>query len=303
MTALRDVKEQIISWISSLGSKEIDKLASHLESGKMLRSKLILNVAGENKESILLCSIVEMIQTASLLHDDVIDNSTTRRGKTTINADFGDKNAIMLGDIFYSKAFVELTYFATNFPEIPRIIANSVVLLARGELLDVALSKHFNASEEKYLSMIADKTASLIEASANSAAILAHKDTQSFKIYGRNLGLAFQIIDDILDITSSNEILGKPSMSDFREGKTTLPYIYLYQELSKEEQECLLSLFKKQLNKEEQEWIQNKMKKHKTIEKSFKLAQNLGNEAIKALDNQSCDKLTEIMQTMINRNF
>ncbi|OHE21220.1 MAG: octaprenyl-diphosphate synthase, partial [Sulfurimonas sp. RIFOXYD2_FULL_37_8] len=195
------------------------------QGGKRLRAKLILKIADSNEKAPLLAAIVELIHGASLLHDDVIDEATLRRGVASVNATDGSKTAVMLGDILYSKAFTELVSFEK---EIARIIASSVTALSKGEMMDVKMADEFNSDEEKYLDMLYLKTATLIEASAEAAAILAGKDSHSHALYGKNLGLSFQIIDDILDITSDEAILGKPAMNDFVEGKCTLPYIYLY---------------------------------------------------------------------------
>ncbi|MDD6056464.1 MAG: polyprenyl synthetase family protein [Helicobacteraceae bacterium] len=304
MQALTLIKEQINSFLNELNSPLTLELYKHLEHGKMLRSKLILNIAGDCALSIKLCAIIEMIQSASLLHDDVIDNAKTRRNKPSINALFGDKTSIMLGDILYSKAFSALDVFSNS--KIPSIIADSVATLAVGELEDVELSKSFNENCNKYLEMITHKTAALIEASAYAAALLANKSdksAQNFRIYGRNLGIAFQIIDDVLDIVEDSKTLGKPALSDFKEGKTTLPYIYLYETLEKKDREFLVSCFKKELDNKGQEWILSNLKQSGAIEKSIKLAQNLGEAGVNAIKQESCDKLVSIMQEMINRKF
>ena len=253
-----------------------------------------------------LCAILEMIQSASLLHDDVIDEATTRRSKPSINALFGDKNAIMLGDVLYSKAFGELTRFYEKYPAIPRIVANAVTTLAIGEMEDVELSCAFNAEEAKYLSMIEHKTAALIEATAYSAAFLAGKsaeEAQGFRLYGRNLGIAFQIIDDVLDIVSDSKTLGKPALSDFKEGKTTLPYLYLYSLLPTKDKERLKNAFKKEIDATEQAWILKQLKESGAITKSVDVAKHLGKIGIEAIANQSCDKLIQIMREMIERDF
>ncbi|MDE5602771.1 MAG: polyprenyl synthetase family protein [Helicobacter sp.] len=306
MEALEQIKEKIQSFLESLDSPLTLELSKHLQSGKMLRSKLVLNIAGVNEESILLCAVIEMIQSASLLHDDVIDNSLMRRSQPSINAIAGDKNAIMLGDVFYSKAFCELVAFSKDYPQIPQIISDSVVRLALGEIEDVYLSQSFNAKESKYLAMIEKKTAALIESTAFAAALLAKKnlnDAEKFRIYGRNLGMAFQIIDDILDITSTQEKLGKPILSDFKEGKTTLPYIYLYHSLGEKDKERLKKAFKQEISKDEIAWILENFQKSGAIKCSFKLAKNLGELGIQSISDQSCNKLVSIMQEMIDRDF
>jgi len=128
----------------------------------------------------------------------------------------------MLVDILYSKAFTELVSFDKD---IAKIVASSVTALSKGEMMDVKMADEFNYDEDKYLDMFYLKTATLIEAAAEASAILAGKDSSSHALYGRNLGLSFQIIDDILDITSDEATLGTPAINDYVEGNCTLPYI------------------------------------------------------------------------------
>lgn len=306
MEALARIETKIQAFLEELESPLVLTLSRNLQQGKMLRSKLALNIAGESEECLVLCAIIEMIQSASLLHDDVIDNALTRRSQPSINALFGDKNAIMLGDVFYSKAFCELTRLQEKHPMIPRIIANAVATLAVGEIEDVELAKDFNPNESKYLQMIEHKTAALIEATAYAAAFLANKsveEAQGFRLYGRNLGIAFQIIDDVLDIVSDSQTLGKPALSDFREGKTTLPYIYLYHQLNDSDKMRLKNAFKQDLQAQEQAWILGELKAKNALTCSIALAKDLGNRGIEAIANQSCDKLIEIMRAMIERDF
>lgn len=301
MSVLERIDSKVWAWLLEVGSQEALHISKGLKAGKMLRSKLILAIAGESEASEALCAVVEMIQSASLLHDDVIDDSLTRRGSPSINATFGNKNAIMLGDIFYAKGFYELTKFD---PILARLISHAVVRLSRGELADVALSRAFNSDEGLYRQMIEDKTASLIEASAEAAAILANKPREPFRIYGKNLGLAFQIIDDLLDITQDSATLGKPALQDFREGKCTLPYIYLYHALDLKGRERLESSFAREIPAEEVAWIKEQMERQGAIQKSFALARGLGLEAIDGLRAQGgCERLESIMREMIEREF
>lgn len=292
------VEKRISSLIEELNDDFIKELFSKLPAGKRLRAKLILKIA-KTDEALDLAAIIEMIHAASLLHDDVIDDAQTRRGAPSINAIYGNKTSIMFGDILYSKAFYELTDFNEK---ISKTISDAVTKLSIGELLDVKLSEKFNTDIEKYLDMIYKKTASLIEASAKSAAILAKKDEDAYALYGRNLGLAFQIVDDILDIVSDEKILGKPSMNDFKEGKVTLPYIYLYEFLDENGKEKLRSLYKKEATKEEKEWIKKKMIETGAIQKAKDYAVKLGEEALNAIDEEDKD-LQEIMKNLIYREY
>lgn len=297
---LEKVENLMLDIVASLGCSRSVELFKKVPKGKRLRAKLILKIAGENDKALKLAAIVELIHAASLLHDDVIDDADTRRGQCSINAEYGDKTAIMLGDILYSKGFSELTFLPQ---EVAYNISHAVALLSIGELLDVELSQSFNDSLEAYFDMIYKKTASLIEASAKSAALLAGKNSDIYALYGKNLGLAFQIIDDVLDITQSSETLGKPSLNDFKEGKTTLPYLYMYDKLSSNDKKILLSLFQKTLNENERDWIKEKMNESNAINLSIEYAKRLGLEALDVIKDEEDVGLAKIIKEMIERNF
>ncbi|RAZ26568.1 polyprenyl synthetase family protein [Campylobacter hyointestinalis] len=284
-------------FVTSLGFDQALNMFSKINPGKKLRSKLILKIAGESEASLKLCAVIEIIHLASLLHDDVIDSSDVRRGSPSINALFGTKNAIMLGDILYSKGFNEIVKFDTKIAD---IVSEAVCKLSIGEMMDTLLGDKFNTDKEKYLKMIYLKTAVLIEASARSAAVLAGLDEQKYAIYGKNLGLAFQIVDDILDITQDSLKLGKPAMNDYKEGKTTLPYIFLYDKLLPYDKEKLTSLFKKELNSDDIAWIKDKFNEFDIINLSINYAKDLGNKATSAVDNS---ELKSIVTSMIDRDF
>ena len=288
------------NFIAELGYEPANAMFVRINSGKKLRSKLLLKIAGENEQSLKICAIIELIHLASLLHDDVIDDADTRRGSPSINASFGTKNAVMLGDILYSKGFYELSKFPH---EIAGEISGAVSKLSVGEMMDVDLSAKFNEDKSAYETMIYYKTAVLIEAVAAVGAMLAGLDARNFKIYGKNLGLAFQIVDDILDVTQDAATLGKPNFSDFKEGKTTLPYIYLYESLNEADKEKLKSLFKKDLSEAERGWVRAKMNETGAILKSIEAAKNLGEQAIKSVEKFNIDGLESIVKSMIDREF
>ncbi len=297
---LNAVERKIEQFVADLNDKEVSGLYTKLPHGKRLRAKLILKIAGAGLSVVKTAAIVEMIHAASLLHDDVIDDAYTRRNKPSLNALYGNKTAIMLGDILYSKGFLELNNIS---PQVAKIVSNAVVQLSLGELKDVSLSKAFNLDKEIYLEMIYQKTASLIEASAGAAAVLAGKPKEAYLTYGRNLGLAFQMIDDILDITSDSVTLGKPALHDFVEGKTTLPYIYLYEVLDEAGKAKLRSLHAKVLSTQEQAWILLQMKEHQIIQKSYLEAKALIDEAITLMNAQGEEALSGIAKEMIERDF
>ena len=295
---MQRVESEIARLIKEIDYDEVTRLFDMLSGGKRLRAKLILKIAPDHDKAPLLAAVVELIHAASLLHDDVIDDADLRRGVPSVNATDGSKTAVMLGDILYSKAFTELVSFDRD---VARIVASSVTALSKGEMQDVKMAEEFNSDEKIYLDMLYLKTATLIEAAAEASARLAGKDAAKHAIYGRNLGLSFQIIDDILDITADAVTLGKPSMNDFVEGKCTLPYIYLYENLNADEKQRLKNSHTKKIDESEITWIKSKMKEHNSVERSFKLAKELSNEAMQAVKDDK--ELVSILQTMIKRSY
>lgn len=297
---LEKIKIRLVDLIKECGNQEVQALAQNLSFGKMLRSKLLISIAGISEQSILTCALIEMIQSASLLHDDVIDEASMRRGQSSINALFGNKSAIMLGDVLYSKAFFELSKLDMT---IAQRVSYAVTRLSIGEIEDVKLSESFHTNKERYIQMCADKTAALIVAAAECGAILADFELCRYSSYGENLGIAFQIVDDILDITQDSEILGKPSMNDFREGKSTLPYMFLYESLCLPDRERFLSYFGTNIGKSEEEWVKAKISECGGIAQSFKEAQKYAQKALLAIRGEGKPKLEEIIHQMIERTF
>ena len=299
MEELQEVKNQIKEFVKVCNHEKSLELLDKLATGKMLRSKLILKIAGVNEDSIKLCAVVEMIHAASLLHDDVIDDADTRRGQPSVNALYDNKTSIMFGDILYSRAFTELSQMDKR---VAYTISNAVTLLSIGEMIDVDLTNNFNTSYDLYLDMIYKKTASLIESSAKAAAIIAGLDVDKYALYGKNLGLAFQMIDDILDITQDSATLGKPAMHDFVEGKVTIPYLLLHERI--EDKTRLESLYKKELSEQESSWIKEQMQITNALNDSILQAKAIGNEAINAvIDEENSQTLVMIMKAMIEREF
>ena len=300
MEVLEEVKAKIKEFISEINHPKSIELLELLPTGKMLRSKLILKIAGYNQDSINLCAIVEMIHAASLLHDDVIDESMTRRGKPSINAIYNNKTSIMFGDILYSIAFTKLTFMN---PKIAYNVSNAVTLLSIGEMMDVDMGDSFNDNYELYLDMIYKKTGSLIEASAASEELLAGLEEDNYALYGKYLGIAFQMVDDILDITSDEKTLGKPVMADFKEGKVTIPYLKLYNRVDIKDKQILKELFKKELTSNEIEWLKDKFKTTDALKDSILLTQQIAYDAISAIKDENNKDLVDIMQQMCNREF
>ena len=185
---------------------------------------------GSNQSSIRMATVMEFLHTATLVHDDVIDKAETRRNRPSINSEFGNQTAVLMGDWLYMSAFE--TSLAERSLEILDILTAVTRKMTEGELLQLTLLGRTDVSEEQYFDVIARKTAYLFSACCEIGALLGGADAKqqsSMRDYGMNLGVAFQLIDDLLDFTSSEDVLGKPAGADLIEGKLSLPLIFLLQ--------------------------------------------------------------------------
>ena len=199
--------------------------------GKRLRPMLLLLAAKAlgkvNDNHLVLAAVIEFIHTATLLHDDVVDESDLRRGKDSANAVWGNAASVLVGDYLYSSAFEMMV--RTNNMRVMEILSKTTTAIAEGEVLQLLNCNNPDTTEEKYLEVIARKTAILFSAATRLSAVLADSDKkteEALAIYGQQLGVAFQLIDDALDYKATTEDLGKNLGDDLAEGKPTLPLIY-----------------------------------------------------------------------------
>jgi octaprenyl-diphosphate synthase len=222
----------------------IDQIAAHIiqSGGKRVRPALLLLIAkalGHGKEiphALELAAVVEFIHTATLLHDDVVDESTMRRGKQTANAAFGNAASVLVGDFLYSRAFQMMV--SPNDIRVMQILSNATNTIAEGEVLQLLNMNDPEVDESSYLQVIRYKTAKLFEASAELGALIAQAsdiERELAAAFGRHIGTAFQLMDDLLDYTANPEDMGKNVGDDLREGKPTLPLIYLMEKGSPEQ--------------------------------------------------------------------
>jgi octaprenyl-diphosphate synthase len=202
--------------------------------GKRLRPALLLLCCGalgyQGNQRFNMAAVVEFIHTATLLHDDVVDESEMRRGNATANARFGNPASVLVGDFLYSRAF-QMMVEANNM-RIMQVLSEATNVIAEGEVMQLMNMHNPDLDEAGYLQVIRSKTAKLFEASARVGAILAGADTPTEEAcarYGQALGTAFQVIDDVLDYDGDTTVLGKNLGDDLREGKTTLPLIVAMQ--------------------------------------------------------------------------
>ena len=220
----------------------IPQLAAHLVDfgGKRLRP--LITLAGAHQFGyrgdghIKLAAAVEFIHTATLLHDDVVDGSALRRGRPAANTLWGAKPSILVGDFLFSRAFQLMV--AADSPGVLDVLANASAVIAEGEVLQLRSAKNLTVGEQDYLNVISAKTAALFAAAAEAGAMIAgagQAPTQAFKHYGFNLGLAFQLVDDALDYSGRQAVMGKSVGDDFRECKVTLPLVLSLARASEEE--------------------------------------------------------------------
>ena len=224
--------------------RPITEIGQYLQvsGGKRLRPTLVLLASKfceyEGPAAIRLGAVVELIHTATLVHDDVIDGADTRRGHPSTNSRWGNHMSVLAGDWLYMQAFNSA--LAERSFKILDLLIGLTQVMVEGELLQLTLLWKTDISEDQYLELAYRKTACLFAACLRLGAILGKKDADAetkLGNYGANLGLAFQLIDDVLDFTSSEEKLGKPIGNDLREGKVTLPLIYLLRQCRPEEAE------------------------------------------------------------------
>ncbi len=239
----RVIREQLNSQVPL-----VNQVAEYIinAGGKRIRPILVLLMAnacgfrGTTHHS--LAAVIEFIHTATLLHDDVVDESSLRRGKPTANAMFGNAASVLVGDFLHSRAFQMMV--AAGSHHIMQIVADATNVIAEGEVLQLLNMHNPDVNETDYLRVIRSKTAKLFEAAAQVGAILAGAsatDIEAAGEYGGSLGTAFQLIDDVLDYSGNSDEIGKNVGDDLREGKPTLPLIYLMQHGTPEQRDLVRS--------------------------------------------------------------
>ncbi len=244
-TDMQRVNDEITSRLTS-DVVLINQLSHYIiaSGGKRLRPMLVMLSAKacdyQGQHDALLAATIEFIHTATLLHDDVVDDSEMRRGKKTANNVWGNEAAVLVGDFLYSRAF-QMMVEAESMP-VMALLANTTNIIAQGEVMQLLSVNNPDTTEEDYNNVIYCKTACLFEAATQMGGLISHTDKNienSLKAYGKHLGIAFQLIDDALDYSSSSEALGKNIGDDLAEGKMTLPLIYALQHSTGDEQKLI----------------------------------------------------------------
>jgi octaprenyl-diphosphate synthase len=293
----------------------IPQLAGHLiaAGGKRIRPLLTLASAalfgyqGTRQHKLSAC--VEFIHTATLLHDDVVDDSDQRRGKSSANALFGNEAAVLVGDFLFSRSFQLMVEDGSL--DVLRILSTASAVIAEGEVLQLSIANNIETTEEQYFRVIRAKTAELFAAACEVGAVVAERtpaECKAMRDYGMYLGIAFQISDDVLDYAASEKRLGKSIGDDFKEGKMTLPVIHAIARADGAEKEfwsrCLAEL--QQKDGDLQEALAT-LKKHNALESALAEARKyaaLGIKALSALpDHPLRQHLTDLIVFAVERDY
>jgi len=279
--------------------------------GKRLRPMLLLLAAKAlgniNNNHLILAAVIEFIHTATLLHDDVVDESDLRRGKESANVVWGNAASVLVGDYLYSRAFEMMV--RTGNMRVMDILSKTTTAIAEGEVLQLLNCNNPETTETKYLEVIARKTAILFSAATRLSAVMvdASSETEeSLASYGQHLGIAFQLIDDALDYKSNSEDMGKNLGDDLAEGKPTLPLIYAIQKGNEEEAKIIIDAIKNG-NRDAFNDIYAIVQKTQAITYTEQLAEEEAEKAINALsvlaDSEYKEALTLLAKFSVQRSF
>ncbi len=287
----------------------------HLNTGgKRLRALLTLGSSklcgyAKGTRDINLAACVELIHAATLMHDDVIDNGSIRRGKKTPNKIWGNHSSVLAGDYLLSRCF-EMMVEDGNI-EVLKLLSSTSSIIVQGEILQLQHKGEVDMLEETYLKIISSKTAELFAAATKVGAILSEmktKEKEALEFYGRNLGLTFQIADDTLDYNSELKLFGKNIGQDFYEGKITLPIILLFQKANKDEKETLKKTFaKEERNQNDLNYTLSLIKKYDIINSCYQKAKhyiNLSSNSLSVFkDSEEKNILENLTSFSLSRNF
>ncbi|GAB2868197.1 polyprenyl synthetase family protein [Pseudoduganella ginsengisoli] len=290
----------------------VNQIAEYIISagGKRIRPVLVLLMANAYSYQGVahheLAAVVEFIHTATLLHDDVVDESSLRRGRATANALFGNAASVLVGDFLYSRAFQMMV--SLNSMRVMSILSDATNVIAEGEVLQLLNMHDPDVTEERYLQVIRSKTAKLFEAAAELGALVAGANDAQIAAageYGRSLGTAFQLIDDVLDYTGDAAEIGKNVGDDLREGKPTLPLIWLMKHGTAEQRELVRSCIE---NGDEQHFdaILSAITNSGALDYTRRAAEEAGQRALDAVqdlpENQYKTALLQLARFALDRN-
>jgi len=281
-----DKYKKTFSLIMSSDVALVDKIAKYIvrHKGKGLRPLLVLMSArlsgGANENTYTLASVVELLHTASLVHDDVVDDANVRRGFPSINAMWKNKISVLMGDYLLAKSLIGAT--ESGKLEYMNVLANTSRRLSKGELLQIEKSRKLDITEKEYFKIVSDKTAALISACCELGALSVDANDEklhAMKQYGENLGIAFQIKDDLLDYEGNQNIVGKPIGADLKEKKITLPLLLSFKVAPAAEKKFIIKILKKGASNHDVKRIIEFCKTHDGITNAAVTAQSFADKA------------------------
>ncbi|HEY1095727.1 MAG TPA: polyprenyl synthetase family protein [Alphaproteobacteria bacterium] len=284
----------------------INQLGAYIiaAGGKRIRPLLTIAMAqlcgaqADDPRVLKLAAAVEFIHTATLLHDDVVDESEQRRGQPSANALFGNQASVLVGDFLFSRAFELMV--ETGHLEVLRILSNASAVIASGEVMQLMATGDITLDRTRYLEVIGAKTAALFAAACEAGGVIAGATPEQItacRTYGEELGIAFQIADDVMDYAVASSDMGKNPGDDFREGKITLPVVLALQQADAEEkafwQRCMVDL---QQSENDLIHAQTVLRQHDTLEQSLQIADDYAARAASRLATLPQQDLTAILR-------
>ncbi|MDI6793658.1 MAG: polyprenyl synthetase family protein [bacterium] len=311
----KDIKEDMIK-VEELLKKELsddNQFIQHINNyllsfqGKRLRPAIVLLTASafdyQGEDKVKLAAAIELLHTATLIHDDIIDEADTRRFKPTLNTRFGPQVAVLSGDLLYARALYMLA--GQVAPEITRVLAAGVDKIVIGEIEQISNCYNPELTQAQYLGIIAKKTGSLMAACPQTAAMLAGRSENEVEVLrncGLNIGIAFQIVDDCLDLISKKSRLGKPVKNDHNRGKLTLPLIYALDRVREEEGKAPENIF---------DWPSEKIAellgRYQAIDYSFQVVKRYIDEAKEKLEiieeKEGRERLKRLFDYIVEREY
>tara|TARA_Y100000741_G_scaffold285275_1_gene225080 strand:+ start:247 stop:1284 length:1038 start_codon:yes stop_codon:yes gene_type:complete len=298
--------QEVAKYLILSGGKRLRPLLT-LSSYYITKSKNLKN--NNSMNHIGLAAAVEFIHTATLLHDDVIDESRQRRGKPTANEKWENKTSVLVGDFLFSRAFQLMTKYGNT--NTLKILADTSVTISEGEILELANDKNLEINEDIYFNVVNAKTASLFSAACQVGSLSANAskdEVNAMKAFGTNFGMTFQLIDDAIDYSSNKKVLGKNTGDDFKEGKITLPIILAYgRSNDKEKKFWKRTISNLNQEKGDFEYSIDIINKYQCIEDTITRANHFSNVAIDSIvnfkDSEYKEKLVQLVNTSLSRIY
>jgi octaprenyl-diphosphate synthase len=310
---LRSVEEQFrkdlasdVPLIRKVGEYVLSSGGKRIRPAMLLLAARLCNYSGD--QAIPLASVVEFIHTATLLHDDVVDSATLRRGQASANTLWGNEASVLIGDFLFSKSFSLMV--GVGSLDVLRVMSQATTVIAEGEVMQLLYTGDLDLTEENYIGVVRAKTAVLLSAACQCGSILGKatvEQEQALAAFGMELGIAFQLMDDLLDYTASEADFGKSIGHDLEEGKMTLPLIHALQHCTAAERDQIAAIVEKdELSTQEFAWVTELVRRHGGIDYTIERARACVDSCRCHLavfpDSQCKDALLELAEYVVTRN-